>query len=108
MAKKSGDFRDYGWASMTPDFGISPSKLFKEGLLVLGNPSNPKVFSVPFGEGGRDELRLLEGEERDAALRGEGGDVRSMVQNAMRTAKDGGLVRGAGKATKGRGRGKMV
>lgn len=107
MAKKSGDFRDYGWASMTPDFGVSPSKLFKEGLLVLGSPSNPTVFSVPFGENPRD-FALLEGEERAAALRGEGGDVRSMVQQAMRTAKDGGLVRGAGRAVKGRGRGKVV
>ena len=101
-------FSKYKMVYPTPDLGFSPQKLFDEGLLHMKVNGKDMVFEVPFGDGARDSLRYLQGEEAAAALRGGGNDVRSMVQEAMRTAKDGGLVRGGGKATKGRGRGKMV
>ena len=101
-------FSRYKGVTLSPDVGLSPQKLFDEGLLVLNVGGQQHVVEVPFGRGARDSLRVLQGEEAAAALRGGGNDVRSMVQEAMRTAKNGGLVRGGGKAVKGRGRGRVV
>lgn len=104
----AGGFSKYKGVTLSPDVGFSPSKLFDEGLLVLNVNGKQHVIQTPFGGGEGEDLRVLQGQEAANALYGGGNDVRSMVQEAMRTAKDGGLVRGGGKATKGRGRGKMV
>ena len=68
-----------------------------------------KLGKNTYQVGGEDGGKNVTGTS-GAYLRGGGSDdsVRGMVQEAMRTAKDGGLIRGAGVAVKGRGRGKMV
>jgi hypothetical protein len=146
MAKKKGDFREVG-AVKLGDVIISPSRLFKEGTLIvdMGNkPGSVAVFDIPgFGSDTRTgPVRTLRGEEKAAVLAGAKPGATSnassgttpatptapvpspikpvpslkysskwdelMRSNFPSSFKEGGLVRGAGKATKGRGRGKMV
>lgn len=66
-----------------------------------------KTYELFSGDGatdvtGKPESKLIGGSGSPA------GQVSRMVQEAMRTAKNGGLIRGAGRAKRGRGRGKMV
>lgn len=146
MAKKKTDFRDVGAVRMG-DIIISPSRLFKEGTLIVdtGNKrSQVAVFDIPgFGSDTRTgPVRVLKGEEKAAVLAGAKPGATSnassgttpttptapvvppiksvpslkysskwdelMRGNFPSSFKAGGLVRGAGKATKGRGRGRMT